>query len=590
MRALMGVRISVASWFAGALLLLAAPLGATAAESAGAQAYVQGRLALSDSQLDVASRRFDDALKAGETDGILRRRALEVAILAGDSATAFRLAAALNAEKRAGAAGLEAERPLSIGDSLIALTAMTAAASGRQWRLFDEERAGFVEPPPTATSTPVIGPVLEAYSLAARQAYDAALAKLDIAGARGAARSYLEEHRAHILGLAGRWPEAADAYSALVSGEGAAVPRLRIAAAASGLKAGRTEQRYRDRAIAILGGGPAEDPVLGAARARLSADPRMDGAKLGGLLKSPEEGVSLLFLRLAVDLGRERSGIPAITFARLATFLAPEMAESWLVAADTLARQDEPELALAALRQIRPDPVYLRQIESRRAAILASQEQWAEAKAILRKMTEQPDTGRDDWVRLADIERREGDFAASAASLTKAIALVPVGRAAELGQYHFLRGAAYEQGGQWDRAEPDLRRAVELQPDNPVFLNYLGYSMLDRRVRVEEASKHISRAFALAPDNGAIIDSMGWAAFVTGDYANAVRLLEMARAAEPADAAVADHLGDALWKAGRRIEARHAWASALALEPDAKLAASLGRKLDFGLDVALAKR
>ena len=81
---------------------------------------------------------------------------------------------------------------------------------------------------------------------------------------------------------------------------------------------------------------------------------------------------------------------------------------------------------------------------------------------------------------------------------------------------------------------------------------------------------------------------MGWAEYVSGNYAEAVRLLEKARASEPGDPTIADHLGDALWKSGRRIEARHAWASAAALSPEPKLSAALAHKMDFGLDVALA--
>jgi Flp pilus assembly protein TadD len=112
--------------------------------------------------------------------------------------------------------------------------------------------------------------------------------------------------------------------------------------------------------------------------------------------------------------------------------------------------------------------------------------------------------------------------------------------------------------------------------------------LLDRRQKLPEARALIARAYKAAPENGAIIDSMGWAEFVAGNYPEAVQLLEKARAAEPADPTIADHLGDALWRAGRKFEARHAWTSAAALSPEAKLAALLGRKLDFGLDVALA--
>jgi Flp pilus assembly protein TadD len=131
---------------------------------------------------------------------------------------------------------------------------------------------------------------------------------------------------------------------------------------------------------------------------------------------------------------------------------------------------------------------------------------------------------------------------------------------------------------------------VALQPQNPVFLNYLGYSLLDRGVKLDEADRLIARAFEASPDNGAIIDSMGWARYVRGDYPGAVVLLERARAAEPGDPTVADHLGDALWRVGRRIEARHAWESAMTLEPDAKLKAALEGKLRYGLDIALARR
>ncbi len=570
-----------------ALALLApAPLLATASASdLGAQAYVQGRLALSNANLDVAAKRFEDAMKAGQQDELLQRRALEVAMLAGDQRTAFRLAPALNQ-----AAIAQSDASSLSSNALVAMTAMAAAASQQQWRAYDAARAGLVEPPRGASATPVIGTILDAYGEAARGQWDRALNLLQGDGMTGVAISYLQEHRAHILGMAGRWPQAADAYAALVASEGASVPRLRIAAAAAGLKAGRADQAYRDKAIAVLGGGSADDPVLQQARRLLAAKPSQDGSQLGGLVQKPTEGIALLFMRLAVDLGRDRAATAAMSFARLATFLASDMPETWLVAADTLARQEHPDLALSALGNIPAGEPYAELIASRKAGILTAKERWAEAKALLSPLVATQDAKRENWVRLGDLERREGNFTASAASLERAIALVPEGRTAELAQYRFMRGAALEQGGDWAAAEADLRLAVQLQPDNPVYLNYLGYSLLDRRLKLDEAKDWIAKAYALAPDNGAIIDSMGWAAFVTGDYAEAVRLLEMARAAEPADPAVADHLGDALWKAGRKIEARHAWAAAAGLEPGAKMAAKLAKKRDFGLDVALAEQ
>jgi len=575
---------------AAVALLIAAPLDATPTPSGpGAQAYVQGRLAMSDARLDVAASRFDEAMKLGTADEQLQRRALEVAMLAGDQRAAFRLATALNSAALASGAGT-GSGSVSQSNALIAMTAMVAAATAQNWRAYGQARAGLVEPARTATSTPVVGAILDAYGHAARQAWDAALQALALPAETAVARSYIDEHRAHILGMARRWPEAADAYGALVAGEGASVPRLRLAAAAAGLQAGQTNQSYRDKAIAVLGGGASEDPVLQQARAKLAADPTQDGSNLGGLVDSSGDGIALLFMRLASDLGRDRVATAAMSFARLATFLAPGMQESWLVAADTLARQDRPLLALAALEKARNIEPYSGQIIARKAAILVEEKRWDEARALIMPLTARRNARREDWVRLADLERRQGEFSASAASMKQAIVLVPPEKTAELAQYRFMRGAALEQAGEWPGAEIELRQAVALQPDNPIYLNYLGYSLLDRRLTLSEANVWIAKAFALAPDNGAIIDSMGWAAFVARDYAEAVRLLDMARAAEPADAAVADHLGDALWMAGRRIEARHAWAAAAGLEPDAKLAEKLDRKLDFGLDVALARR
>jgi tetratricopeptide (TPR) repeat protein len=368
------------------------------------------------------------------------------------------------------------------------------------------------------------------------------------------------------------------------------VPRLRISAAAAALEASQRDPAYRDKAILLLGGGAERDPQLVAARAMLQADPKLSGRQLGGLITRGEDGIALLFLRLSADLGRERASGPALSFARLGTLVAPKMPEAWLMTSDTLARAGKPDLALAALEQIPDSGLWRSVAEARRAAIYVSEERYDEARTLLRRELARPDAGFEVWTRLADLERRAGNFKAAADGFARALALLPGEPGPTHAQLQFLRGSSLEQAGEWASAEPALQEAVRLQPDNPLYLNYLGYSLLDRRQKLSEARDLIARAYKAAPENGAIIDSMGWAEYVLGNYAEAVRLLEIARSAEPADPTVADHLGDALWKAGRKIEARHAWASAAALDPEPKLAEMLVRKLDYGLDVALASR
>ncbi len=551
-----------------------------------AAAYVEGRLAAEEQDLATAGDRYAAALKLAPDDELLRRRALEIAILAGDAKAAFSHANALEAARRQG----DKTPSAASGNPLVVLTVIASAAADRAWRVVEEVRPGFVEPQPRGDSSPVLAAIIEAWSLAARGQADAAIARLDVSGATGISASYVAEHLAAMHAWAGNWPQAAGAYARLVAAEGANVPRLRIAAAGAALEAAKTDPAWRERAITLLAGGAANDPLLMDARARYAKNPGLSGHSLGMLVTSPEQGLSLLFLRVAADIGRERSSGAALHFARLATFISPKMPEAWLVTADNLLRQQQPELAIAAIDHIGNDAPWARLATARRVAALAQLERWSEARALLAPILARPDSTPEDIVQLADLERRAANHPAAAARYAEALAAMGDAPAPVRAQLNFMIGASQELAGNWAAAEPALRNATMLQPDNPTYLNYLGYGLLDRRQQVPAARAMIARAYAAMPENGAIIDSMGWAAYVSGDYAEAVRLLEQARAAEPSDPTVADHLGDALWRVGRRIEARHAWNSARALEPDSKLAAALAAKLDIGLDAIIAAK
>lgn len=537
------------------LLLLAAPASAAQADEAGATAYVLGRFAFADARLDEAARRFEVALRTDANDPSLLRRTFDLSLAAGDQKQTYRLA------ERLAATGEKAPP--------VALTRAIAAMQARDWKKFDAALVGYED-----GSAALVKPIIQAWSLAARGDVAGALARVDTPSARGITRSYFSEHRAYLLALAGRWQEAADAFTGIVASEGANVPRLRIAAAHCLARAGK-----RDAAITMLGGG-GDQPQLAAARQRLLA-----GRDIGGLIDKPTQGVATLLLRVATDLSRDRAADMGVLFARLGSFAAPEMPEAWLVTADLLGRSDQPQAALDALTRVR-DPLFERAAAGQRAGILADQKRWTEARATLAAYTQRPDVQAEDWLRLADLERRAENWRESAAAISRAIALLPANPMPENAVYWFLRGSALERAGDWRQGEADLRKAIQLQPGNPTFLNYLGYTLLDHNEKLDEAEQLIGRALGADPDNGSIIDSAGWMAFTRGRYDEAVDLLTKAFAAEPTDPAIADHLGDALWKAGRRIEARSAWTQAQALNPDAKLAPRLAMKLDYGLEVA----
>jgi tetratricopeptide (TPR) repeat protein len=134
--------------------------------------------------------------------------------------------------------------------------------------------------------------------------------------------------------------------------------------------------------------------------------------------------------------------------------------------------------------------------------------------------------------------------------------------------YYFARGASYERMGDFDKASRDLQKSLEVNPNNPTVMNYLGYMWIDTDNKIDEAFAHIQKALLLRPNDGSIVDSMGWAYYKKADYESAVQLLERAVELLPDDATINMHLGDTYEKLGRMDEARLQWERALELGPD----------------------
>jgi Flp pilus assembly protein TadD len=109
---------------------------------------------------------------------------------------------------------------------------------------------------------------------------------------------------------------------------------------------------------------------------------------------------------------------------------------------------------------------------------------------------------------------------------------------------------------------------LELNPDQPLVLNYLGYSWVDKGSNLDEAFKMLRRAVDLRQRDGYVVDSLGWAYYRLGRYDDAVRELEKAIDLKPSDPVINDHLGDAYWRVGRKLEAHFQWNHARDLNPD----------------------
>jgi Flp pilus assembly protein TadD len=202
---------------------------------------------------------------------------------------------------------------------------------------------------------------------------------------------------------------------------------------------------------------------------------------------------------------------------------------------------------------------------------------------MLQKMSTQVPKMIGAELELGDLLRDKKSFNDAVAAYDEAIRRATAAGLPERWSMFYDRGVALERAHQWDRAEGDLLHALQLKPDQPMVLNYLGYSWIDRGQNLDRGMKMIEKAVELRPDDGYIIDSLGWAHYRTGDYAGAVGYLEKAIELVPEDSTINDHLGDAYWQVGRLTEARYQWHRALQFGPEEKEIKPIEAKLEHGV-------
>ena len=147
----------------------------------------------------------------------------------------------------------------------------------------------------------------------------------------------------------------------------------------------------------------------------------------------------------------------------------------------------------------------------------------------------------------------------------------------------YSRGIAYERLNKWEKAEEDLKMAMTLQPNDPYVINYLAYSWLDRKMNIDLALNLLEKAVELEPSDGYILDSLGWAHYLSNSYEKSIYFLEKAVSFLPNDPTLNDHLGDAYWKSGRYDEAQSQWKRVLIIDPEFKNKDDVKKKIELGI-------
>jgi tetratricopeptide (TPR) repeat protein len=301
-------------------------------------------------------------------------------------------------------------------------------------------------------------------------------------------------------------------------------------------------------------------------------------------IPDPRTGAADALFGIAVSLIAEKQNdIAPLLHAQFALYLRPDFPSAQLLLAEIHQRWGRLDDAATVLLAVNEKSEVRSTAERLAMMVLAKANETDRALKVGQAAVKAHPGDLDMLLSYADLLREKSHFPEAIAAYDTALAKIPpTSNRKGLALYH--RGIAYQQAHQWPHAETDLLAALQLRPDDPGLLNYLAFSWADQGVNLDRARTMLERAIQLVPDDGAIVDSLGWVMYRSGDYDEAIKQLERAVALDANDATINDHLGDAYWRAGRQLEAKTQWEKAERLSDDKALTEQIRAKLKDGLD------
>ena len=522
--------------------------GATGVPVTGvAGAYLNGRFATTQNDLEFASDQFLRALAVDPNNPDLLQQAFLTSLLAG----------------RPEALRLARLQPQNQAAQLLLADADAAAGN------WDQAETRFSALPKQGL-TQVLQPLLVAWAQQGGGRTDAALATLHPFVESSRFRGIYALHAALIADLAKRNAEAARLYRLAQTDLGA--PNLQLAREVASWQ---SRQGYPADAAQTLNALADADPDFAIALPALQAT-------AGSVqIRRATDGIAEAYLALAAALTSQDSSDFSVVLVQLALDLRPDLSAARILAADIMDAHKDPAAALRVLAPVAADDPLASVARLRRASLLDQQGHSEEALKLLDELSRNFPDRPEPLVMQGDILRGGRHFAEAVAAYDKAVALLAHPTRANWPLF-YSRGIALERSHNWMRAEADFQKALELSPNQPFVLNYLGYSWTEQGRNLPRARKMIEQAMELRPNDGAIIDSLGWVQLRQGDVRGAVKSLERAVELEPEDSTINAHLGDAYSAAGRKLEAQYQWRLALNLKPDPDDVPKLQAKLREG--------
>ncbi len=518
------------------------PAASDQAQTTLSGAYLSARHAQAERDMTNAARFFTTALTMDPAAPGLLRRTFIVMIAEGRMQEAARLADEVLAEKPAAA--------------IASLMSITDDLRNNRLRQAREKISNL----PQGGLNTIMGPLLGAWTaIGMGDPPERALEMLRPL-ARDGSRPLYNIHAGLIDDLAGD-PVAAETAFLATTADNAA-PSLRLVQLLGNMYERRGEKA---KAEALYGDHLAKNPlspVAAPALERLAA-----GVVPPPMVATFKDGVAEALFGVASSLVRQNATETALILGRMALYLKTDFPVMQILLGGILQRYERPVDANRIYRDINPASPYAATARLRYADNLNEMGQADQAIKLLRDMADENPALADPLIQLGDLLRGRERFAEAVTAYDAA-----VGRIGKLTARHwsllYSRAIVLERSGKWDRAEADLLKALEFEPDQPYVLNYLGYSWVDQGLNLDRGKEMIRRAVALRPSDGYIIDSLGWAYYRLGEYAKSVKEMERAIGLRPEDPVINDHLGDAYWRVGRENEARYQWRRVLTLGAD----------------------
>lgn len=522
--------------------------------------YLSGRLAGQSRDIANAAAFFQEALDSDPGNVFLLDRTFVLHVANGDIDRALDLAERLTADQP---------------DHFLARVALAADAIhmqdfDRAVKLLDRGTRG-----PLAELT---GRLVRAWALAAQGKTDPALESIAALDGPDWFNVFTTHHAGLIQELAGRSDAALDNFNSAFAADPGAL-RVVEALARARARAGDTAGAVKviDNYGKIIPG----HPVMRELRARID-----EGGEIAPMVDAHDRGAAEVLYGLGAALGRDGGEELSAAYLQLAIHLDPRADIALIALANLFQRIDDQARSIALLQRVDEKSPLKRDAEIQIGLNYNSLDNLEEARAHLEKLVESDPADLEAVTALGNVLRAHQLFDDAGEAYSQGIATIDADPAERNWTLYYYRGICYERIREWDAAEADFRKALELSPDQPLVLNYLGYSLVDRGLKLDEALGMIRKAVELRPQDGYIVDSLGWAYYKLGRYGEAVVELEKAVQLRPEDPIINDHLGDAYWQVGRRLEARFQWNHARDLEPEEEELAKILDKIENGLSEA----